>query len=184
MAWPYARWGITLGIEGIYSLATDDSDNNLPTGPSALFDGFNRQVFSPYLGMNFTFGPVILGLKASKTLFGNSTDDGWKGHLLFSYVKGGITQEKRKVQAFKEYLLEATVIKISPRGKFIEIDKGVDGDVEKGMEVDIFQSDFFGGNVLVASGYIYRVDGETSIVRLNKRYQDIPIKNGFTARMY
>ena len=81
-----------------------------------------------------------------------------------------------------EYLVEASVVKISPRGKFLKIDKGIAGDVEKGMKIDIYQADFFGGNLLVVSGVVLQVGVDWAIVKITKRFRDIQIKIGFTAR--
>jgi hypothetical protein len=94
----------------------------------------------------------------------------------------GVTAESVKIDSFKEYQIEGSVLKVSARANFIKIDQGLSTDVEKGMLFDIYQTDYFGGNVLVASGYIQEVGSDWSVIKLTKKYSDIQIKPGFAAR--
>ena len=89
-----------------------------------------------------------------------------------------------KIDAFKEYHVDGSVLKVSARGNFIRIDQGLSTDVEKGMKFDIYQTDYFGGNVLVASGVAYDVGADWSVIKLLKKYKEIEIKPGFAARGY
>ncbi len=88
------------------------------------------------------------------------------------------------MESFKEYVVDGSVLKVSARGNFIRIDQGLSTDVEKGMKFDIYQTDYFGGNVLVASGIAYEVGADWSIIKLVKKYKEIEIKPGFAARGY
>ena len=115
---------------------------------------------------------------------GASTDKGIEAGVHIAWSTQGAQEEDRKVGRFKEYLVEGTVLKLSPRGKFIKIDQGLSNDVTKGLRFDIYKTDFFGGNVLVAAGIAYEVGSDWAIIRLVKRYEKIQIKKGFTARGY
>ena len=89
-----------------------------------------------------------------------------------------------KIDSFKEYIVDGSVLKVSARGNFIRVDQGLSTDVEKGMKFDIYQTDYFGGNVLVGSGIVFDVGVDWSVIKLTKRYNQIVIKPGFAARGY
>ena len=86
------------------------------------------------------------------------------------------TDKQTVDNSFKEYSNSALVIQVSPRGNFLKIDQGITTNLEKGTLVDIFQSDFFGGNILIARGVIYQVEADTSVVKIKEVYKEIPIK--------
>jgi len=93
-----------------------------------------------------------------------------------------VSTESLKVESFKEYHIDGSVLKVSARGNFIKIDQGLSTDVEKGAKFDIYQTDYFGGNLLVASGVVFEVGSDWSVIKLTKKYKDIEIKPGFAAR--
>ena len=74
------------------------------------------------------------------------------------------------------------MIKVSPRGKFLKIDKGITSDVEKGMVFDIYKSDFFGGNKLLFSSTVIDLGSDWSIVQINKIFIEHPLEIGLVAR--
>ena len=94
----------------------------------------------------------------------------------------GIKYQASKVQSFKEYEIEAEVIKVSPRGKFVKIDKGLAHDISKGMVFDLYQADVFGGNTLVAKGVIREVSASWSVIKIHKKYTKLRVKKGYIAR--
>jgi hypothetical protein len=181
---------IPVGVRGIYSRGGDPYKNNptekpvMNTGVTSRFNSINREYVAPYLRLSFAISKLTISLEYSQIVMGASTDQGYQGTLGVSFNTAGVTSEERKISKFKEYIVEASVVKISPRGKFLKLDKGIASDVEKGMKMDIYQSDFFGGNVLVVSGIVYQVGADWAIVKIIKRYKSIPIKVGFTARGY
>jgi len=189
-AWGYTNWGFRLGLKGVYSLEMDDFKDvpadkpRQSTGPTRMFNSINRSWMTPYVGINYAFNTIRMELSAGQRISGVSTDKGLEGMVNFVWNSRGVTKEDLKVESFKEYEIEATVIKISPRKKFVKIDMGVSQDVDKGMKMDIFQTDFFGGNVLVAQGVVYEVGADWAIIKILKRYRKIEIKNGFLARGY
>lgn len=186
--WIWDRMGILIGLDGVKSMKSDEFSNNptskprQPTGATAMFNGINREFMRYYGGINYSFEKWRMGVVAGKTMSGISTDEGMSVGLNVIWGNKGITREEEKREAFKEYNIEATVIKISPRGKFVQIDQGVSGDIEKGMRFDIYKTDFFGGNELVALGVAYEVGGDKSILKIVKKYQNLDIEKGFTAR--
>ncbi|MGZ3788036.1 MAG: hypothetical protein ACXVLQ_05900 [Bacteriovorax sp.] len=186
----FTRLGLFAGVEGIYSLKRDqftDSPLSKPlmsTGQTKQFNSLNREKVAPYLGGQYAFDKFLFSLKGQSIVSGRSTD---RGNLILaslSFSSEGITPESIKIESFKEYHVDGSVLKVSARGNFIKIDQGLATDVEKGMKFDIYQTDYFGGNVLVASGVAYDIGSDWAVIKLTKKYKDIEIKPGFAARGY
>lgn len=179
-----------LGVEGVYSLQTSDyadSPDSRPGvyyGETTLYNGVNRNIVMPYAGLGASFGPLLVDLRGGMVAGGSWTDAGQQIMLTVTYVKSGTSKTELKEKAFKEYDIEASVIKISPRGAFIKIDQGFSQDVSKDMKFDIFKTDYFGGNILVASAVVSQLGADWCILKLTKRFRDIAIESGFTARGY
>ncbi|MBT5093898.1 MAG: hypothetical protein HOM21_06635 [Halobacteriovoraceae bacterium] len=188
--WTHTKWALMLGVDGVYSLKGDDFTANpedkpvMASGSSNLFNSINREYVLPYIGANRVFKSWRIGGRVGMIAAGASTDKGIEAGVHIAWSTQGAQEEDRKVGRFKEYLVEGTVLKLSPRGKFIKIDQGLSNDVTKGLRFDIYKTDFFGGNVLVAAGIAYEVGSDWAIIRLVKRYEKIQIKKGFTARGY
>lgn len=186
----FTKLGVLAGVEGIYSLKNDEFTETptlkapQATGGSNLFNSINREKVAPYVGLNYSFDKFIMAVKGQTVMSGTSTDKGNTISLNIGWSSDGITPESVKVDSFKEYQVDGSVLKISARSNFIRIDQGLSTDVEKGMKFDIYQTDYFGGNVLVASGIVYEVGADWSIIKLVKKYKDIEIKPGFAARGY
>lgn len=186
----FTKMGLFAGLEGIYSLKKDqftDTPILKPVqskGASNLFYSINREKMAPYIGLNYAFEKVLFSLKGQTVISGRSTDKGSSALASLTWSSGGVTPESVKVESFKEYHVDGSVLKVSARGNFIRIDQGLSTDVEKGMKFDIYQTDYFGGNVLVASGLVYEVGADWSIIKLVKKYKEIEIKPGFAARGY
>lgn len=186
----FSKLGLFAGVEGIYSLKKDEfGDTPLlkppqSVGASRLFHSINREVIAPYVGANYAFSKFIIGVRGQTIVKGVSTDRGNAGMLTVGWNSDGVTAESVKIDAFKEYHVDGSVLKVSARGNFIRIDQGLSTDVEKGMKFDIYQTDYFGGNVLVASGVAYDVGADWSVIKLLKKYKEIEIKPGFAARGY
>ncbi|HAZ12655.1 MAG: hypothetical protein A2X86_11345 [Bdellovibrionales bacterium GWA2_49_15] len=191
MAWPYTKIAFILGADGIYSMGQDPYNSDLgrrplrSTGATARYNSVNRSEVAPYLGINLSFSKIRFDLKASSVMAGASTDEGVTYSLAMVWGQTGISSQDKKLAKFKEYHVEGSVTKVSPRGKFLKIDQGIATDVEKGMKIDIFKTDFFGGNILVASGEVFEVGSDWAIVKILEQYRsDVPIDVGLTARGY
>lgn len=186
--WTWNTLSASLGVEGVYSTGGDAYSSNPDEKPiqgraaSYLYNSINHFIFSPKVGLYWGMGSWRVGVTGSMVGAGQSTDQGYRMGLELTKVSGGVKVDRRKKETFKEYNIEATVLKVSPRGKFIQIDQGVSQDVEKGMRFDIYDTDFFGGNELIATGIVYEVSLNRAILKLVKKYTKSPVKKGFTAR--
>lgn len=189
-AWVFSRWALYGGVQGIYSLGDDEFTDapaqkpRLPTGVTNLYNSINREKTEPFVGLAYGFDKWRLAFQYSQVIAGVSTDKGQTLGLSLAWSSTGTTDAQKRLNTFKEYDNEATVTKVSPRGTFVRIDKGLTSDIDKGMRFDIFQTDFEGGNVLYATGSVYEVGAEWAIVRLTQTYRSEKIQEGFTARGY
>ncbi len=185
--WP-ASFGFVLGVNGIKSLNKDPYANDpslkpqIALGGTSLFNSTNRELMAPYVGINYDFQKFNFESKVGTVSSGVSTDKGIFFIFAINFGSKGQSKESVKVETFKEYTIDGSVLKVSARGTFIKIDQGLSTDVEKGMAFDVYQTDYFGGNVLVASGVAYEVGSDWSIIKLTKKYKEIEIKPGFAAR--
>jgi hypothetical protein len=186
----FTRLSVLVGIEGIRSLKRDQYTSApttkplMNTGQSYLFNSLNREKTAPYIGVNYAFDKFLFGIKGESIIAGRSTD---KGNIILaslSWNSVGVTSESIKIDTFKEYHIDGSVLKVSARGNFIKIDQGLSTDVEKGAKFDIYQTDYFGGNVLVGSGVVFEVGSDWAVIKLTKKYKEIEIKPGFAARGY
>lgn len=184
------KFGLFAGIEGIFSMKNDqfaDTPFLKPaqaSGATSQFNSVNREKVAPFIGANYDFGKFSFGAKVQTIVGGQSTDKGTLFAFNVDWSTSGVTKESVKVEAFKEYLVDGSVLKLSARGNFLKIDQGLSTDVEKGMKFDIYQTDYFGGNVLVASGVAFDVGADWSIIKVTKKFKEIAIKPGFAARGY
>ena len=179
---------LLVGVDGIFSLKKDpytmDTKPRISRGSTHLFNSINREIISAYAGMNYSFKKFAMGISGQGVIKGVSTDVGNTIALNFSTGTEGVTPESIKLKTFKEYQIDSSVLKISSKGNLVRIDQGISNDVEKGMKFDIYQTDYFGGNVLVASGIVIDVGSDWSTIKLLKKFKQIEIKPGFAARGY
>lgn len=183
------NWALLSGIEGIKSIGDDEYSSSPTTKPvsasanyTSLFDSINRSFFKPYVGMNYAFKSFMIGARLATIMAPVSTDAGHEILFTVTTQSVGETQEKVKVERFKDYTIDGAVLKVSGRGNFVKIDQGLQSDVEKGKSFDIYQTDYFGGNELVAEGVVYEVGSDWSIIKLTKKYKNVEIRPGFAAR--
>ena len=125
----------------------------------------------------------LLSGKVSQVMSGVSTDKATNFLVSLTYNAGGTSSSQTFENKFKEYSTEATIIKVSPRGVFFKLDKGLSSDVVKGARADIYKSDYFGENVLLGSGFIYESGPDWSIVKVVKKFKRLPIEKGYTVRI-
>lgn len=187
--WTWKKWGALIGLEGVKTMSGDqysDSPELKPRqsfGPSALYNSINRDYMNVYGGLNYALNSRWrLGGYGGQTMSGVYTDKTSFAGLKIVYASSGVSREDEKIESFKEYNIEATIIKVSPRGKFVQIDQGISSDVSQGMRFDIYKTDFFGGNLLVATGVAIEVGASKSIIKLLKKYKKTKVEKGYTAR--
>lgn len=187
-SWGSENFLLALGVDGIVSLKTDLDDENLSgrparaTAPTELFNSVNRETLTPYVGIKIAWDKWGLGLSYGQMVRGTSTDKGSEIKVSVSWNNVGDSEERVKEDRFKEYSIEAQIIKVSPRGLFVKIDHGLSQEVEKGTRFDIYRTDYFGENVLIAQGVAYEVSADSAILKITKTYRDVPIQKGFSAR--
>jgi hypothetical protein len=190
LEWQYlfTKMAISIGVDGVLSLhkdpLTSQTKPQMSLGATHLFNSINREMLAPYLGVNYSLKSFAIGLIGKAVIRGKSTDAGNSLALNISTGSEGVTSESIKVNSFKEYHIDGSVLKISTKGNLVKIDQGLSSDVEKGMTFDIYQTDYFGGNVLVASGIVIEIGSDWSNIKLIKKYKEIEIKPGFAARGY
>ena len=179
---------LLLGVDGVISLQNDPFNEStsarpsMSTGVTNLFNSINRSWMRPKVELGLwgeSFGGRVF---ASRVFSGTSTDEGWSVGVGLTWVGKGIETTNSPDSNFKEYRDSATISKISPRSNFVKINRGISSDIERGMNVDIYQSDFFGGNILIASGTVFSVESDSAVIKVNKIHRNIPIKKGFVVR--
>jgi len=180
----WSGFALVAGVDGVSSLKNGDETRPIyNTGSSQLYHGFNREWVSPYLGVNLALGDTWRAeFKASQTVSGRSTDLGQTfGLQLVRRVEKDLSRARDA--RFKAYDLEASVSKVSPKQGYLVIDKGLADDISKGMKFDFYDFDYIGGNDLVASGIVVKVQADTAIVKITKVYNaKKPLKTGLVGR--
>lgn len=186
MAWRYVA--LIAGVDGVSSLNNDPyedkpEDRPVYNSPTNLYNTENREWITPYVGLNLALGNTWrVEFKGAQTVAGKSTDLGttFGINLIRRSDKSATKLVDNK---FKTYDLEATVTKVSPKKEYVVIDKGLADDFNKGMRIDLFEFDYIGGNILVATGVIVQVKADTSIVKITQRYNmKKEIKEGLIGR--
>ena len=185
--WRNDGWGASIGLDGILSLKSDSfggqSDLKPLQGraPSKMFNSTNRSYNAIGVGLSKSLENWTISGKYKNIVTGQSTDSGHRfiiGLTRFSNTK----KKSNKKNEFKDYDLEAEVIKVSAKGNFVRISKGLSDDVVRGMRFDIYRNDFKGLNELVAEGVVYKVFSGAAILKIVNRFSSRKVGNGFIAR--
>ncbi len=186
--WIFRQWIFSLGVEGIFSLKGDtysDDPTQKPlqaTGNTNLYNSINREYLSPRSGIYYAAKNWKLGFEIAQTMRGISTDQGTRFGVNLVWSNNKQTRDKQKINRFKEYSIEANITKVSARGKFVLINKGLSSDIEKGMRFDIYGTDDSGKNVLIAEGIVYKSSGNKAVIKLIRKIKRMRIQKGFIAR--
>ena len=180
-------WSIGVGVQGVVSLKQGPYQNDPTSRPKPwpstnLYRSFNRAWTMPYMQVAANIKNWYFNLQGGMHVQGNSTDRGVAIIANLVYRGGGISKTERKVERFKEYTVEGMVIQVSPRGRFVKIDQGLRDGLDRGTPVDIFQSDYLGQNILVASGTTLQVGDSWAVVRILQKYKIEPLQTGMIIR--
>jgi hypothetical protein len=187
LAWKYVA--LVAGVDGVTSLKNDPYEDDptgrpiLNTGGTRLYNSENREWVAPYAGINLAIGKTWrIELRGSQVISGHSTDLG--SAFGFNLIKRMDKDATRLVDAkFKSYDIEMNVTKVSPKKEYMVVDKGLADDILKGMRIDFFEFDYIGGNVLVASGIVIKINAESSIVKITNRFNmSKELKEGLVGR--
>lgn len=187
VAWRY--FALILGADGVYSLNqdpyTDDPENKptVNTGGTALYNSINRQYVAPYAGFNIALGKSWrIEARYQQVLNARSYDT---GSLVTVALARRVDSNPSIMidKKFKEYDIEASITKISPKKQYVIIDKGLSSDVTKGTRFDIFHTDYLGGNVLLATGVVTDSNADQAVLRITARFSNKhQIKEGTIVR--
>jgi len=178
------------GVQGIYSLRSDQFTNDVlskpvqATGVSKQYNSLNRSLLLPYLKASYRFDNFLVSLFGGKVISGISTDSGLSTSLTLSYFSSNKYKQFDPESEFREYETESKVIEVSPRQRFVKIDQGLADDIEKGMRIDIFDTDHYGKNKIIARGYVFKSNVDKAIIKITKKYKKIKIKIDNFARGY
>lgn len=188
LTWKYVA--LIAGVDGVSSLKNDPYENdpqnkpNFNRGTSELYNSTNREWIAPYAGINFALGNNWrVEFRGSQVVSGNSTDLGTSfGINLVRRVEKSQTAYRTDAK-FKEYQIEASISKVSPKKGYVVIDKGLADEVQKGMQFDFFEYDYIGGNILLARGSVIQLKASSAIVKITHTYNTKKeLKEGVVAR--
>jgi hypothetical protein len=189
MAFVWRKVALYAGVENNYSLSQDmytdvpEDKPQIPSGMTQNWNSINRSWFAPYAGLNLAFNNEWrLESRFTNVMMGNSTDGGLKYFFAFVRRTGDKSSYRKENKKFKSYKVEAQVTKLSPKGKYFVIDKGLASDVTQGMRFDFYEFDYLGGNKLIATGYAVKVSADSSIIQISSRFSKRRIKEGTLAR--
>ena len=184
------KWALTAGIDGAYSMEDDGYSDDLAARPmintvvTRQFNALNSSKMRVFAGLGHLFGSVRAGVEVGQIQSGVGMDKGFDAVFSLGWDLKSGRPGVSKSGLFKEYFGEAQVVKVSPRGKFLRIDKGSAQGVDKGKRADVFKTDFSGGNVFYASGVVYEAKADSAIVMLTKIFVKSKVEAGFTVRIY
>ena len=188
--WQKKGLGLGVGLDGVVSLQTDPyiTESARPkssTGGTRHYNSFNQEWMRPYVSLHYVLSPHWrIHFEASQVVRALSGDKGTVLGLKVSRTSKGVTATQKKIEKFKEYNIEANVTKVSKKQHFVQIDRGMDADILKGMKFDIYQVGLMKENELLASGVAWEIASNKSVIRIFKRYSDKKIKPGTIARGY
>ena len=176
--WDQGSFALGVGINGIYSYERDDYSDN-PEDKPVGNRGSTHTIAS--VNRSFVRGHAVLNLKlpwgllaelrGGQVMQGSFWDQESFGS--FSLVYRNRADRSQEVRSsFKQYDVEAQVLKVSPEGTFVKIDRGLSDGIQKGIRFDIYEVDFRGNSVLIASGRVFKVGLDSSIVKILKIFDE------------
>lgn len=185
----FNKFSMLAGVEYLYSLEQDaytsepEEKPQYQTGNTALYNSINRAWFAPYIGFNIALGTKWrFEFQAKPRLSGNSTDVGNNYIFTLARRNSKSSDYTLKYSTFKEYTIEAQVIKVSKTRESVIVDAGQIQGLEKGNKVDFFFFDYVDGNKLIGSGYVIKAGANKSMVKITKRFDKKRIEEGIIMR--
>lgn len=183
------KFSLIAGLEYVSSLEQDaygsDPENKprLDTGNTSLYNSINRSWTAPYLGINIAlWGVWRFEFLMKPRIAGSSTDIGNNYIFTLSRRNAKKNDMELKYSAFKEYTVEASIVKISKTRDTVIIDAGVIAGLEKGSKIDFYFFDYVDGNKLIASGYVVKAGANKSMVKITKKYDKKRVDESTLAR--
>ena len=187
--WNRGRLSVGLGLDGIFSYGQDDFTDRPSekprerVGPTLTLKSINRSYYRGYGALHLDLTPNLWGeFRGGQVLGGEFWDEQHFLQFRLLYRWAG-DRDQRVVQRFKQYDVEADVVKVSPQGSLIQINQGLSGHVTKGMRFDIYRVDFLERNILIASGRVFAVKIDRAVIKILKVFkEDAKIKAGYVAK--
>lgn len=182
------KFFLLTGIGGIHSLKTDPYTDTpilkplIGSGNSRLFNSINREKMYLYAGAQYAIGDFIIGLKGETILSGRSTDKGNTISLNVRWEKNEIPSTPQFVK--QNYFAEGFVEKVSTSGNMVKINIGFVDKLDRGNNVDIFDINNYARGRPIATGTIIEVGPKWSIVKIDKRFNQSPIKVAYLIKAY
>lgn len=177
------------GVENVFSRGEDAFTNdpgNKPKiyqGSTNLYNSINRSWNAPYLTLKFRLGDKWrMDVRYKEVISGASTDLGRYAMINFIRTTRKDSSYTDRVNAFKEYEIEAVVTRLSKSRSVAIIDKGLAGGLSVGMKIDFYHFDYVGGNKLIARGRVIKTSSDKSMVKIYKRYSKKRVEEGTFAR--
>ena len=127
------RWGVHGGVNGVFSLNDseyiDDPENRIRvfSPVTKQFNGTNRSWMRIFAGTHYIFSSARMELEVGQIQSGTWMDQGIDVGLSFIMIVGKTDTKESRINVFKEYSEEAVVEKVSPRGRFVRINRGTAG---------------------------------------------------------
>lgn len=183
-----AKVSLTAGIGGIYSLKNDaytDSPSSKPlisSGNSRLFNSVNRQKAFFYGGIEYAFTNFIVGFRGESIFSARSTDTGNAFSLNIRWENNQISDSTGKIK--QNYFTEGFVKQLSTKGLLIKINIGSKKQLTKGDQVDIYSLNDESRSIPLATGTIFEVGPEESIVKIKQKFKNHPIQVACVVKVY
>ncbi|MCY4645000.1 MAG: hypothetical protein OXB88_10310 [Bacteriovoracales bacterium] len=193
LSWNKKNYVLGGGLYGVNSFNQDDFTDNPWDKPhryggrTKTIGSINRRYYGVYgsvrliltdfFSFEFQGGRVLNGRSWDEQIFSTF-------HLIYhDRKKRRHVENRRVIERFKQYDIEAEISKVASGGRFVKIDKGATSGIEKGMRFDFYKTDFIGKNVLLSSGIVFKVGVDTAIVKVLRVFkEDTPLKEGQLAR--
>ena len=184
------KWFLTAGLGGIVSLKSDTYSTTpalkpaIESGPSSLFNSINREKSSLYAGIHYSYHNYLWGLNLESIISGKSTDKGQTISLNLLYEKGYESQSDLSDVDIPDYFADGYVSSYAKSGNMLRINIGSNQHLSAGTKIDIFSIHDYNLHSPLASGYVFEVSSEYSIVKIVTRFKSSGFEVGNLVRAY
>jgi hypothetical protein len=183
----FKSFALVANYNGILSLNNDGAAGAKPAienSPSNLYNSKNRELTAAWAALQFKVAQHWRAdLKAEAILTGESTDEAkiYSFNLVYRMNERSLVEKEQ--QRFKEYAFEGEVAKVSGRGIYVVINKGLNVGLHKGMKVDFYRSRIQEKSQYFAKGYILKLSAKKAVVKIERYFYENDIaRKGDTFR--
>ena len=181
---------LSAGFGGIFSLKTDSYTKTpalkptIGSGPSSLYNSINRENSIFTSGIHYSFHNILIGFNYDSVLSGKSTDKGQTFTLNFRYEHSPELFKIAEPDDIPDYFASGFVSSYAKSGQMLRINIGSKARLEKGTKIDIFNVNDYNLNLPIASGYIFEVSEDWSIVKIVTKRKSSGFEVGNVVRAY